>query len=267
MRDQSVTLTEQSMMFPKAVPDPVSQDGAVSFTEETVSSSMLAGSFLIHPRGLRCQESSETVSSIALRRKRESVPAENKDEGYWDKRKKNNEAAKRSREKRRISDMVVENKVLALLEDNARLKAELLALKFRFGLMKDPTDSPTQICSYGSCNRTFPAVPCYSPNTNPQLTHEHLLSISQQNHGFFIPGRSSIERLSDDASKHITGPYRGNEQPGCIAEEDGNSGWQENNMKGLPHKLRFKTPCRIEGAEVENLSSSPSQSSAGCEWT
>lgn len=268
MRDQSVTLTEQRVMYPEGVPDPVSQDDAISFTEETVSSSMLAGSFLIHPRGLRRRESSETVSSITLRRKRDSIPAENKDEGYWEKRKKNNEAAKRSREKRRISDMVVENKVLALIEDNARLKAEILALKFRFGLIKDPTDSPAQICSHGSYNQTFPAVPCYCTNTNPQPTHEHLLSISQQNYELFIPGGSSIGSpgLSDDAvGEHIRGPYRGDEHPGRIAEVDANSGWQENNMKGLPHKLRFKTPSRIEGAEVENLSSS--QSTAECEWT
>lgn len=270
MRDQSVTLAEQRVMYPKGLPDPVNQDGVVSFTEETVSSSMLAGSFLIHPRSLRRQKSSETFGSITLRRKRESIPAENKDEGYWDKRKKNNEAAKRSREKRRISDMVVENKVLALLEDNARLKAEILALKFRFGLIKNPPDSPAQICSHGSYNQPFPAVPCYCPNTNPQPTHEQLFSNSQQNYGIFIPGGSSIGSpgLSDDTvGEHIRGPYRGDEQPGRVAEVDANSGWQENNMKGLPHKLRFKTPSRIEGAEVENLSSSQSQSTAGCEWT
>ncbi|XP_056122881.1 nuclear factor, interleukin 3 regulated, member 3 [Rhinichthys klamathensis goyatoka] len=255
MRDQSVTRAEQRLMYPKEVTDPVSREGAVSFTEETVSSR------------------AETVGIITLRRKRESIPAVKKDEGYWDKRKKNNEAAKRSREKRRISDMVVENQVLALLEDNARLKAELLALKFRFGLIKDHTDSPAQVCSYGSYNQTFPAIPCYCPNTNPQPAHGHLLSTPQQNYGFFIPGGSGIEspELSGDAVGEHIGPYRGDEQPGRIAEVDANalvSGWQENNMKGLPHKLRFKTPCRLEGAEVENLSSVvQSQSTSGCERT
>uniref|UniRef100_A0A8C6YGH8 BZIP domain-containing protein n=1 Tax=Naja naja TaxID=35670 RepID=A0A8C6YGH8_NAJNA len=68
------------------------------------------------------------------RRKREFTPDDKKDDGYWDKRKKNNEAAKRSREKRRVSDLALEGRVLALLEENARLKAELLALKFRFEL-------------------------------------------------------------------------------------------------------------------------------------
>ncbi|CAM9892037.1 unnamed protein product [Lampetra planeri] len=68
------------------------------------------------------------------RRKREFTPSEKKDASYWDKRRKNNEAAKRSREKRRLNDLVLETRVLGLLDENARLKAELLALKFRFGL-------------------------------------------------------------------------------------------------------------------------------------
>ncbi|XP_016304593.1 nuclear factor interleukin-3-regulated protein-like [Sinocyclocheilus anshuiensis] len=162
MKDQSVMLAEQRVMYPKEILDPVSQDGAISFTEEAVSilmsSSMLARSFLIHPRVLKHQESSETDSHIAMCRKRESMLPDKKDKGYWDKRKKNNEAARRSREKRRINDKAVENNVLALLEDNARLKAELLALKFKFGLIKDPTDSPAQTCSFGSHNQTFPAI-------------------------------------------------------------------------------------------------------------
>lgn len=71
----------------------------------------------------------------ACRRKREFIPEEKKDTVYWERRRKNNEAAKRSREKRRINDMVLENKLLALGEENASLKAELLSLKLRFGLV------------------------------------------------------------------------------------------------------------------------------------
>ncbi|XP_028457402.1 nuclear factor interleukin-3-regulated protein [Perca flavescens] len=69
------------------------------------------------------------------RRKREFIPEEKKDTVYWERRRKNNEAAKRSREKRRINDMVLENKLMALGEENASLKAELLSLKLRFGLV------------------------------------------------------------------------------------------------------------------------------------
>ncbi|XP_014864160.1 PREDICTED: nuclear factor interleukin-3-regulated protein-like [Poecilia mexicana] len=74
-------------------------------------------------------------STVTSRRKREFISDEKKDASYWEKRRKNNEAAKRSREKRRINDMVLENRVMALNEENVRLKTELLQLKLRFGLI------------------------------------------------------------------------------------------------------------------------------------
>ncbi|XP_059399002.1 nuclear factor interleukin-3-regulated protein-like [Carassius carassius] len=73
--------------------------------------------------------------SLGLRRKREFIPDDKKDESYWEKRRKNNEAAKRSREKRRVSDYVMETRLVSLSEENARLRAELLGLKLRYGLL------------------------------------------------------------------------------------------------------------------------------------
>uniref|UniRef100_A0A674KD08 BZIP domain-containing protein n=1 Tax=Terrapene triunguis TaxID=2587831 RepID=A0A674KD08_9SAUR len=70
------------------------------------------------------------------RRKREFMPDEKKDTMYWEKRRKNNEAAKRSREKRRLNDFAMESQLSALSEENAFLRAELLALKLHFGLIK-----------------------------------------------------------------------------------------------------------------------------------
>ncbi|CAB1433880.1 unnamed protein product [Pleuronectes platessa] len=72
---------------------------------------------------------------MSCRRKREFISDEKKDASYWEKRRKNNEAAKRSREKRRLNDMVLENRVIALNEENVRLKTELLQLKLRFGII------------------------------------------------------------------------------------------------------------------------------------
>ncbi|XP_077479054.1 nuclear factor interleukin-3-regulated protein [Stigmatopora argus] len=75
------------------------------------------------------------AAKSACRRKREFIPDERKDTVYWERRRKNNEAAKRSREKRRINDMVLENKLMALGEENSSLRAELLSLKLKFGLL------------------------------------------------------------------------------------------------------------------------------------
>ncbi|XP_030049461.1 nuclear factor interleukin-3-regulated protein [Microcaecilia unicolor] len=81
------------------------------------------------------EKNNQKANKMACRRKREFIPDEKKDAMYWEKRRKNNEAAKRSREKRRLNDMVLENKLLALGEENASLKTELLSLKLKFGLI------------------------------------------------------------------------------------------------------------------------------------
>uniref|UniRef100_A0A1I7WXC3 BZIP domain-containing protein n=1 Tax=Heterorhabditis bacteriophora TaxID=37862 RepID=A0A1I7WXC3_HETBA len=48
-----------------------------------------------------------------------------KDEHYWERRRKNNDASKRSREKRRISDIAMEQRILALSQENQLLKSRL----------------------------------------------------------------------------------------------------------------------------------------------
>lgn len=83
----------------------------------------------------RRQTKGGSKNSMSSRRKREFISDEKKDASYWEKRRKNNEAAKRSREKRRMNDMVLENRVMALNDENSRLKTELLQLKLRFGLI------------------------------------------------------------------------------------------------------------------------------------
>lgn len=88
----------------------------------------------VHPRPARALSKS-SKQNMTCRRKREFISDEKKDASYWEKRRKNNEAAKRSREKRRLNDMVLENRVIALNDENVRLKTELLQLKLRFGLI------------------------------------------------------------------------------------------------------------------------------------
>ncbi|XP_030074634.1 nuclear factor interleukin-3-regulated protein [Microcaecilia unicolor] len=78
---------------------------------------------------------SQGKMATGSRRKREFMPDEKKDAMYWEKRRKNNEAAKRSREKRRLNDFALESRMVALSEENNYLKAELLSLKLRFGLI------------------------------------------------------------------------------------------------------------------------------------
>ncbi|KAI9547686.1 hypothetical protein NQZ68_014952 [Dissostichus eleginoides] len=73
-------------------------------------------------------------SSSVTRRKREMIPNEKKDSNYWVKRKKNNEAARRSREKKRLSELMVDGQLLALSEENTQLRAKLLSMQYHSSL-------------------------------------------------------------------------------------------------------------------------------------
>ncbi|XP_034669200.1 myb-like protein I [Drosophila subobscura] len=71
---------------------------------------------------------------FSQRKQREFTPDNKKDESYWDRRRRNNEAAKRSREKRRYNDMVLEQRVIELTKENHVLKAQLDAIRDKFNI-------------------------------------------------------------------------------------------------------------------------------------
>ena len=55
---------------------------------------------------------------FGIRRQRQFILASAKDGRYWDRRKRNNAAAKRSREKRRFNDRILESRVMELTKEN-----------------------------------------------------------------------------------------------------------------------------------------------------
>lgn len=122
------------------------------------------------------------------RRKREFIPEERKDDLYWEKRRKNNEAAKRSREKRRLNDYALETHLMALKEENARLSAELMAIKLHFGLVHSaafidqqsnhhplssaqPTTAPDAY--HQSLQRNYHSIILNQPSSHPVLVPAH----------------------------------------------------------------------------------------------
>lgn len=96
------------------------------------------------------------------RRQREFIPEHKKDEKYWERRRKNNEAAKRSREKRRLNDVAMEGKIVELTQDNTKLERELMELKKRFGLLPPDEMSHTPIPAEPPSQ-----TPLLSPNSHP----------------------------------------------------------------------------------------------------
>lgn len=82
---------------------------------------------------------------FSQRKQREFIPDNKKDESYWDRRRRNNEAAKRSREKRRFNDMILETRVVELTKENHVLKAQLAAFKDKFGVCGESLISVEQV--------------------------------------------------------------------------------------------------------------------------
>ena len=70
----------------------------------------------------------------AQRRRKQFVPDGAKDDSYWAKRKKNNMAARRSRENRRKLEVDIRQRMLDLQEENLLLKLELDTIKRKFKL-------------------------------------------------------------------------------------------------------------------------------------
>jgi hypothetical protein len=68
-------------------------------------------------------------SKIPPKKRPHLTPENQKDEMYWEKRQKNNESAKRSREARRMKEEQIALRVVFLEQENLQLRTEVSLLK------------------------------------------------------------------------------------------------------------------------------------------
>lgn len=104
---------------------------------------------------------------FSQRKQREFIPDNKKDESYWDRRRRNNEAAKRSREKRRFNDMILEQRVVELSKENHILKAQLAAIKDKFGINGENIVSVEQVMASLPSNEQVLSITKRSKLSNP----------------------------------------------------------------------------------------------------
>jgi len=89
------------------------------------------------PVQIRFREQELKPTQIQRKSQKVLVKDEDKDDRYWEKRKKNNMAAKRSREARRSRENQIAVRASFLEKDNALLKEELLLVKEELQAMKE----------------------------------------------------------------------------------------------------------------------------------
>lgn len=186
--------------------------------------------------------------NVTCRRKREFISEEKKDACYWEKRRKNNEAAKRSREKRRLNDMVLENRVMALNEENIRLKTELLQLKLRFGLISTASymEKSQQISNSSSSGNASSngSSTNGTPNSNSYLSSSGYSSASQ----VMLNSDSSETEQSNRGDRHPT--HHSYSPQGSVSDmSDGSS-------RDSPEPVGYNIKKEPTSMEMDRLESS-----------
>lgn len=178
----------------------------------------------------------ETMKSKAVARsKRLFVPDAEKDTAYWEKRIKNNTAAKRSRAKRKLTELSMEIKFMKLLEENASLKHELFRLKSCIPDLKasrqmvkcipDANVSPhSPDTGQGSGANSYNDF--HSFGIEEDNTDHHLFDLCQQFPLNLSPARTLVPELSRDSL-----PWQRSPSTSDI------NGYK---MKKVPHKFRLK---------------------------
>lgn len=78
---------------------------------------------------LGADENKASVNTNNASKKRRPVPVDAKDMTYWEKRRKNNESAKRSRDMRRMKEEHISVRVIYLEQDNLQLRTENALLR------------------------------------------------------------------------------------------------------------------------------------------
>lgn len=128
-----------------------------------------------YPSGFELSSQLTRKELFSQRKQREFIPDNKKDESYWDRRRRNNEAAKRSREKRRFNDMILEQRVVELSKENHLLKAQLAAIKDKFGINGESVVSVEQVMATLPTNEQVLSIAKRAKLTNGSPTLPPLL--------------------------------------------------------------------------------------------
>ena len=75
--------------------------------------------------------SNDLCPSLPFKKRARAVPLEQKDSAYYEKRARNNESAKRSRDCRRMKEQQIQERVTYLEHENSRLLMENQALRYQ----------------------------------------------------------------------------------------------------------------------------------------
>ncbi|XP_036385150.1 TEF transcription factor, PAR bZIP family member a isoform X1 [Megalops cyprinoides] len=130
--------TEQDRATPSPI-DPDDIEVEINFQPDPTDLvlSSVPGGELFDPRKHRFTEEELKPQPMIKKAKKVFVPEDQKDEKYWQRRKKNNVAAKRSRDARRLKENQITVRAAFLERENVALRQEVAELRKDFGRCKN----------------------------------------------------------------------------------------------------------------------------------
>ncbi|XP_067344721.1 TEF transcription factor, PAR bZIP family member a isoform X2 [Channa argus] len=130
--------TEKDRVTPEPVsPEDIEVDVNYEPDPTDLVLSSVPGGELFDPRKHKFSEDELKPQPMIKKAKKVLVPEEQKDEKYWHRRKKNNLAAKRSRDARRLKENQITVRAAFLERENAALRTEVAELRKECGRYKN----------------------------------------------------------------------------------------------------------------------------------
>lgn len=138
---ETASSTESSLEKERETPSPIDPNCVevdVNFNPDPADLvlSSVPGGELFNPRKHKFAEEDLKPQPMIKKAKKVFVPDEQKDEKYWTRRKKNNVAAKRSRDARRLKENQITIRAAFLEKENTALRTEVAELRKEVGKCK-----------------------------------------------------------------------------------------------------------------------------------
>lgn len=136
---EEIIVTTQEESDPPSPVDPEKVEVEVNFNPDPTDLvlSSVPGGELFNPRKHKFADEELKPQPMIKKAKKVYVPEDLKDDKYWNRRKKNNVAAKRSRDARRLKENQITVRAAFLEKENTALRTEVAELRRELGKCKN----------------------------------------------------------------------------------------------------------------------------------
>lgn len=136
---EEIIVTTQEESAPPSPVDPEKVEVEVNFNPDPTDLvlSSVPGGELFNPRKHKFADEELKPQPMIKKAKKVYVPEDLKDDKYWNRRKKNNVAAKRSRDARRLKENQITVRAAFLEKENTALRTEVAELRRELGKCKN----------------------------------------------------------------------------------------------------------------------------------